>query len=215
MMVQRFSSPLFFGLLCGSVLSLSAQTPGASTNPASTATEISSQVQPTLDLLLQGVSQVRLEKWKTSSSLRDDTDANLSSIRRDLTTPLPQLLATADGGPASVAAVLPLARNLDALYDVLLRVVERAKAFAPQQQSAPLEHALKNLEDSRRAVYDRLQTDAEDQDKQVKDLKAALNARPAPPPPPAPAPVVAPAKPKPKAKAKPAAKPAPKPAPSA
>ena len=56
--------------------------------------------------------------------MRDEAQANLRSIQKDVSTTLPALLASADSAPGSASKLLPAYRNVDALYDVLLRVPE-------------------------------------------------------------------------------------------
>ncbi len=166
---------------------------------------LSAQLAPAMEQLQQAVAGVRLEKWKSSGALKDDTDTSLASIRHDLDATLPGLVSASDAAPASLTAMLPVTRNIDALYDVLLRVTERAKSFAPQPQSAALEQSLKRLEDARRGLYENLASLASAQDQQIQQLKQALVAAQNAPPPVVTAPPAktAPAvKPKPKAKPK-------------
>jgi hypothetical protein len=171
----------------------------------------SATLQPALDVLKQAVNGVKTEKWKTSAAVRSETDANLASIRRDLEATLPPLLATADAAPDSTVKVLPPYRNVEALYDVVLRIDAAARLSAPVDQASALDQALARLDDSRRALGDQLQRNAGATEKQVADLQAALKA--VPPPPPPPVPVACPVVPAKKKTTKPAAKPA-APAPS-
>jgi hypothetical protein len=145
-------------------------------------------MQPALDMLQQTIRTLRPDKWKTSEAIRQETSANLDSIHRDLETPLPQLLAAADGAPVSVSRMLPAYRNIEALYDVLLRIAEVGNLTAPSPQSEALERARAALEDGRRAIGDRLTSAALAQDQQVRTLQAAVHAIP-----PAPVPVACPA----------------------
>lgn len=143
----------------------------------------SALVRPGLDAVKSAVAGVRLDKWKASGAVRDEVNANLGSIRRDMEATLPGMLATADGAGDSVSKVLPAYRNIEALYDVLLRVVVAARLGAPQPQTAALEAAMASLDGGRRALGDRLQSSALAAEKQVMDLRAALKAVPPPAPP--------------------------------
>lgn len=167
--------------------SLPATAPSQVGAPAATAPARgllpSGLVQPGLDAVKLAVAGVRLDKWKGAGAVRDEVDANLGSIRRDMESTLPGLLATADGGCDSVSKVLPVYRNIEALYDVLLRVVVAARLGAPQPQTASLEAAMASLDGGRRTLGDRLQGSAVITEKQVVDLRAALKAVPPPPPP--------------------------------
>jgi len=169
-------------------------------------------LKPSLDSLQQTIGALQLEKWK-KGSVRDEAFANISSIQKDLQATLPALLAAADQAPGTVSQTLPVARNLAALYDVLLRVVDGARLIAPSDQFAQLQQAMAGLEKGRHALDDHMQARATAQEKQIGDLQVALKNRPAPvcpvappPPPPPPAKKVVPKKRKPAA-AKPAAKP--------
>lgn len=172
----------------------------------------SAMMQPGIDAVKQALAVVKVDKWKTAGPMKDETATNIGSIQRDVDGTLPGLLATADGAPDNVSKVFPAYRNVDALYDVLLRVTTVGRLSAPTQESAALSQALLSLDDGRRAMAERMQDGAVAGEKQVVDLRAQLKAVPAPVV--AAAPVcpttTTPAK-KPAAK-KPAAKPAAKPA---
>jgi hypothetical protein len=166
---------------------------GAQELPAA-ATPLSASLQPSLAALEQVTQVLRIEKWKAPRDLRAATQNNLDSIERDLNATLPSLLSTADAAPGSLPAMLPVSQNLDALYDVSLRVTVVAESFAPADQAAAMEQALTGLEASRREFAERLRTAAVTWDQQLKDLQKAqaqwraAAATPAPAPPcPAPA----------------------------
>ncbi|MCU1225173.1 MAG: hypothetical protein JWQ42_3266 [Edaphobacter sp.] len=188
---MRFFSSSLLLTLCGAAATLSAQTP-ASPAEAQAPRTPSEILQPALSTLQPTLDALRTDKWKTSGAAREETEANINSIRRDLETTLPPLLATADAAPGSITQVLPAYRNIEALYDVLLRVAAVARSAAPTQQSAPLEQAMASLDAARRDLGDRLQAVALTQDQQVRDLQTKLRAIPAAP---APAPAVCPTEP--------------------
>lgn len=183
--VMRFFSPaLFFITFCGACTAFAAQTPAGP--PAATVQPLrtpSAIMQPALDTLQQTLGMLRPDKWKGSNVEREEAAANISSIGHDLQTTLPSLLTTADGAPDSVAQLLPAYRNIEALYDVLLRVSEAGNLSAPKQQSAALEQARAKLEDGRRTLGERLQFAAVAREKQVHDLQATIRAIPPPAPP--------------------------------
>ncbi len=165
---MRFRS---FALLFFPALLASAQ----ATQPSA-----SSTVSPALDQLRAALGSVKVEKWKAPGPVRQDASANIGSIRRDLDGTLPALLATADAAPGVVSKNLPVFRNLDALYDVLLRVVESADLAAPDDQTRSLNRALGSLEDARRALGDSLEAAAEKTEGQLSGLGAQLRSPAAP-----------------------------------
>ena len=209
----RHFFPVAVLIFCGLCAALAAQSP-AVTQPRTEVppprTMPSSLMQPALDTLQQTLGQLRPEKWKVSDTVQQEMSADLGSIRRDLETTLPPLLTAADNAPGSVSQLLPAYRNVEALYDVLLRVAQTGSIGAPKSQSAALERARASLEEGQRALGDHLKSAALAEEQQVRSLQVALRAVP-----PAPAPVACPppvAKKRPrhrKTAARPAAKPAP------
>jgi hypothetical protein len=173
-------------------------------------------MQPGIDAVKDALATLKVDKWKAAGSVKDETVTNLASIRRDVEGTLPGLLATADAAPDTVSKVFPAYRNVDALYDVVLRVSGVGRLAAPAQESNALAQALVSLDEGRRALAGRMQDGAVAGEKQVSDLQAALKAAPpvaaAAPVPACPTPAAPPKKTTKKPAAKPAAKPATPPA---
>jgi len=200
-------------ILCWPNFVCTAQTSasGASTVPASPAAppafSPTQVLQPPLDNLQQTLAATKLERWKRGT-VRDEAGSNISEIQRDLQETLPPLLKAADGAPETLSKGLPVSRNVDALYDVLVHVVEASRVSAPPDQVTQLQQAMNTLEKARVAFDNHLQNTAATQEKQIVDLHTtiqtqvtALRAAAAPQPTPiciAPVPAH---KPKPKAKA--------------
>jgi hypothetical protein len=166
---------------------LAAQTPAGTmqaTNSPATARAVPPSVtlQPSLDVLKQALSEMSIDKWKASPAIRTEADSNLKSIQRDIQTTLPALLSTADAAPDSVAKTLPVFRNIDALYDVMLRLDAAGRLAAPKDQMSALDQALAGLSDVRRTLGDQVQANAETQETRVNRLQAQLRAVPPPPP---------------------------------
>jgi hypothetical protein len=132
-------------------------------------------MQPSLDTVQQTLEALKLEKWK-KGDIREESAANISAIVRDLKETLPPLLRDADAAPGTISRVLPASRNIDALYDVLLRIVEAARVSAPGDQVGQLAHALIDLKHARSALGDRLQEMAVAQEEQIRELRSTLQA---------------------------------------
>jgi flagellin-specific chaperone FliS len=132
--------------------------------------------RPALDQVQRAVGALNVEKWK-KGNVRDEAGDHISAILRDLHTTLPPLLDTADASPGTISKILPVSRNLSALYDVLLSVVEAARISGSAEELAPLEQALTRLGDARAALDDRLQASAAALEKQEIDLRSTLQAR--------------------------------------
>jgi hypothetical protein len=204
-------------LLAGSSgFAQSAPVPAADASSANGAA-ISAIVQPALQDVQRVSGSLNTGKWRTSNDVKSSTDKNLASIQRDLTETLPNLLSRADNAAGAVEPVFAVYRNVDALYDVLLRVTQTAIMAAPPSEASAVESALERLESARKQLGDVINTSVADRESQIVKLQAAVKAAAAPPPA-ATKPAVVddgpPAKPAPavKKKKKPAAKPAAKPA---
>jgi hypothetical protein len=151
---------------------------------------VSGILQPSLDTVQKTVEGLRLEKWKGGTVRTEATD-NIGRILKDLHETLPPLLQLADAQSGAMTRLLPLSRNIDALYDVLLRVVDGSRIAAPAEQVMQLQQAQASLENGRQGLARRLQAEAEAEEKKVNDLEGALKAQatpvcPAPQPPAAP-----------------------------
>lgn len=133
----------------------------------------STLLRPGLTTLAQCLGELRVDRWKLSQAARDEVQTNIASIRRDLDTTLPDLLLTADAKPTSLASALPVSRNVDALYDVLLRTLERGRMAAPSEQAASLDRARVALDQARRAFDSALQGTAAVQEQALQRLQSA------------------------------------------
>jgi hypothetical protein len=145
-------------------------------------------LQRSLDEVRITVGNVKLEKWKRGS-VRDEAGTNIDAIQRDLQGTLPGLLKEADSAPGTLTKVLPLSRNLDALYDVMVHVVEASRVVGTSENAGQLQQALTDLEKARVVLDNQIQQVADMQEKQVVELRttiqkqdASLRAAAAPPP---------------------------------
>jgi hypothetical protein len=189
----------------GAMSSLAAQTA-----PASPAVAPSAVMRPALESLRQALLTLRPERWKASGQITGESTSDVGSIERDLDTTLPPLLASADAAPNSATQLLPAYRNVEALYDVVVRVTQTAVLAAPTQQSAALQQATATLQQSRRDLGDLLDAAAQSNERQLRDTQIRLRTIQATPPPPAP--VCPPPPAPPVRRVKPRVKPKPKPA---
>jgi hypothetical protein len=191
-----------------------AATNGPGANSAFAPGPPSDILRRSLEEVQQTVGSLKLDKWKRGN-VRDEAGTNIDAIQRDLQGTLPSLLKGADSAPGTLSKVLPLSRNVDALYDVLVHVVEAARVVAPGDQVGQLQTTLADLEKARVRLGNQLQQTATMQEKQIVDLRttvqtqaASLKAAATPPPEPkCPAPSATAKKKRPAAK-KPATKPA-------
>src|ERR1700757_4361284 len=140
---------LLVGALAAAAQPTSPATPGAETAPVPRP-NISSIVQPAIIEVQRSVSALNIPRWKAPGEVRNIAQQNSASIQRDLSDTLPGLLTQADAAPGAVSPSFSVYRNIDALYDVLLRVYQTASLAAPQNEADSLGSALQKLEAARR-----------------------------------------------------------------
>jgi hypothetical protein len=103
------------------------------------------------------LSRLRIEKWKTDGSMKQQSQANVDSLQRNLANALPELENKVRLAPQDMPANFKLYRNLNALYDVFASVAESAGAFGPKDQYESLAEQAAIFDQVRRAVADRLE----------------------------------------------------------
>ena len=128
--------------------SVAAAAPGPTTAPA--AAPIGS-LRPALANVQAIVASLNVPRWKVPSATRANVQQDVASMQRDLTATLPGLLVEAEAatGPGVLSPSFAVFRNLDALYDVLLRITETAALANAEADAAGLESARADLEDGR------------------------------------------------------------------
>lgn len=156
------------------LLPLTAAMQSRSQAPQLAAPQPSTLLRPGLNSLEPALETLQPARWKLPQPARDEVQANLGSLHRALETTLPTLLTTADAAPSNFPALLPLSRNITALYDVLLRVEERARTAAPADQFAAVGQARLALDQARRAFDASLETTAIAQQAQLQQLQTRL-----------------------------------------
>lgn len=141
-------------------------------------------LQPALSQVGQAIANVDIRHWKAPNAVKSATAGDISSIQRDLSGTLAGLMSQAQAAPASIPSSFSVYRNVDALYDTLLRVVETADLAAPDQDAYSLEAALKQLEEARGDLGERILAATQAQQNEVVRLRTAIVRAVAAPPPP-------------------------------
>jgi hypothetical protein len=103
-------------------------------------------------------------------------------MQRDLSATLPELMTQAEGASSALSPSFAVFRNVDALYDVLLRVTETAALAGPESDANSLEQARAGLEDGRAQLGAWLLQSISAQDAQIAHLQAPAPRVAAPPP---------------------------------
>lgn len=104
------------------------------------------------------LAKLRIERWKTGSDTKRQTQSNVDSLVRNMHDALPGMITSLRNSPENLAATFKLYRNLDALYDVFSSVVEAAGAFGSKDEFQSLDNDLNLFEKSRHSMADRMET---------------------------------------------------------
>lgn len=129
-------------------------------------------LQPTIENLHQTLASLNVNKWKAPGDVRSQAQSDVDSMQRDLNATLPDLLSQAKAASTLVAPSFAVYRNVDALYDVLLRVTETA-TLAGAQDAKGLEQSRAMLEQGRSQLGAALLQASQAQDAEVARLRTA------------------------------------------
>ncbi|MFL6429369.1 MAG: hypothetical protein ACJ71S_14075 [Acidobacteriaceae bacterium] len=159
----------------------------AAPNPAQPRTQASlalgnglQQVSIAIAHLRRALDTINVTKWKAPGDVRQTTASDVKSMQRDISDTLPGLINSALADPAKVSPAFSVYRNVDALYDVLLRVSETAQLAGASRDASLLEDQRTALEDSRTQLGAALLQSAQAQDAEVVHLRTtAAPAQPA------------------------------------
>lgn len=168
MSLARVSTALLTATLCWSVY---AQSPAA---PAEAPISVSATLRPALGQISQTLNNINIRRWKAPNEVKSAADQDTASIQRDLSGTLTGLMQQADAAPGSVPAAFAVYRNVDALYDTLLRVALTANLAAPEAEATSLEGALTTLESARSALGESIQKGAQNQQTELARIRTAM-----------------------------------------
>ncbi len=189
--------PALFTILLVAVSAM-GQVPQPSQNPAMApgsvpAPAIDVQLSNTLAQLQKAsqeantaLGRLRIEKWKTDSSQKQQAQSNADSLQRNLSYAVPELIGKIRQAPQDLSTNFKLYRNLNALYDVLANVAESAGAFGPKDQYEALAQPISDIDQVRHTLGDRLDQLASAKEAELTrlhgQLQAISQAQAAPPP---------------------------------
>jgi hypothetical protein len=129
-------------------------------------------LRPALANVQNAISGLSISHWKAASATRAATQQDVASMQRDLSATLPDLMTKAEGASTALSPSFAVFRNIDALYDVLLRVTETAALAGPDSDASSLEEARAGLEDGRAKLGAWLLQSITAQDAQISHLQA-------------------------------------------
>jgi hypothetical protein len=165
---------LFAGSASAQVPQNQAAAPPVSYSSISELNQLLGNLQQASNQIQQDLTHLRIEKWKTDSGTKRQTDSDVQSVQRNLQTALPGLLNELKNSPENVPLTFKVYRNLDALYDVMSSLVESAGAFGSKDEFQTIDKDLGSLEDSRRAFAERLDKVATAKESEIGQLRTAL-----------------------------------------
>jgi hypothetical protein len=168
MSFTRVSMALLAATLSWSVSAQSA-VPAA---PA--AASVTGTLRPALAQVGQSLNGIAIRRWKAPNEVKSAADQDVASIQRDLSGTLATLMDQADAAPGSVPAAFAVYRNVDALYDTLLRVVLTANLAATDSEVSALQAALSTLESARGTLGDSILNASQAQTAELVRIRTAL-----------------------------------------
>ena len=192
--VMKFSAPLLLGLAVSVFATAQTATPSqplttAPSSPTTTSGDVGlllTRIEQETQGLNTDLSKLRIEKWKADSSAKQQAMENATSIQRNITAALPELVGAVRSAPQSLAANFKLYRNVNALYDVVANLAESTGAFGRREEYADISPHVAALDDLRRSYADSLLQMAANADNTIiaaqRAQAAAAAAAQAPPP---------------------------------
>lgn len=120
------------------------------------------------------IARLRIDRWKTDGSSKQQAQNNADALQRNLQQALPGLVLAAQSAPADVGPKFKLYRNVDALYDVLTNLAQAASAFSKDEaDSQSLARDAQQLDTVRHQLADRLEAMTTERDAEMANFRAA------------------------------------------
>jgi hypothetical protein len=133
-------------------------------------------IRSATDALRQTISSVNIGRWRASNDVKSISQDDLSSISNDLNSVLPGLLQTAQASPSSFKPFFEVYRNVNALYDVVLRVSQAALLTGASTDATSLQNVLNDLARARNDLSNSLAMASEQRDMELTQLRARVQA---------------------------------------
>jgi hypothetical protein len=142
-------------------------------------------LQQTAQSMQADLGKMRIEKWKTDASNKQQTLANVDSIQRNLQEALPEMIAQLNNSPRIWQRVSNSTATSMHCMTYFGSVVEnRGSVRKPKDEISKPEQRLNGLESARRAFGERMQKLAASKEDELTRLRAQVKTLSAAPPPP-------------------------------
>jgi len=143
-------------LLC-SLWTVAQTAPTAASQPATAA------ATPSLNTILADLQRValaasgdigklRIEKWKTDSSQKQQMQQVADSLQRNITSAVPGLISDVQNSQGSVSKTFKLYHNINVVYEFLSSLAEAAGAFGKKEEYEPLATDAASLDNVRQSL---------------------------------------------------------------
>jgi hypothetical protein len=114
------------------------------------------QLQQAAQQTASDLGRMKIDKWKVDSATKQQSQSNTTSLQRNLTAAMPEIIQKAKAAPQDLGPSFTLYRTLNVVYDVLSATAENAGAFGPKEQYDPIARDIVALDQLRRGMADRL-----------------------------------------------------------
>lgn len=142
--------------------------------PAATASAsaVTDSLRPALSQVGPTLHQVQISHWKVSRAWKSQLLSDADSIQQDLNTTLPMLLQTAQQTPAALEPQLAVMQNVNALYDVLVRITAVGDVAGGAEDATALDSTVQHLEQACKSASTQLLQAATRRDHDLAKLQA-------------------------------------------
>jgi hypothetical protein len=145
--------------------------------PATTNLEpILSRIQQVSESTKNDLSALRVDKWKADSAQKAELNKVVDSLRRNLTSAVPDLINDVRKNHGSVSTTFKLYHNLNVVYEYLNYLADSASALGKENESAPLGRDAATLDTARQDLSNFVEQAANNLEEKVR-----LAAAPPPP----------------------------------
>jgi len=134
-----------------------APAPAAAPENAPDPAPLLAKIEQETQALNADVGKLHIDRWKVDSGTKQQATENATSIQRNLTAALPELMNAVRSSPQSLAANFKLYRNLNALYDVVAGLGESVGAFGRRDEYDMIAPHVAALDEARRSYADFVQ----------------------------------------------------------
>src|SRR5882724_10868091 len=145
-------------LLCV-VSEVTAQSPGSApppqrlqATPAVNLNAILEQIQQATQATNTDIGRLRIDKWKTDNSQKEQLRQMADSLQRNITNAMPALISDAKASAGNVSTTFKLYHNLNVLYEFLIYLADAAGSMTKKEEYDPLAADAAALDSARQSL---------------------------------------------------------------